>query len=84
MKPFWCSFCIQFSYIFPTLSRCLPGIASTAAGLFFRISQCYAASEKWLGQSPLRLVDVVQVLSAIMRLWVFLVLKSKNSMLLMK
>jgi hypothetical protein len=33
---------------------------------FFLISQCYAASEKWLGQPSLQLVDVVQDFSAIM------------------
>jgi len=84
MKLFWCSFCVQFSYIFPTLSRYLPGVGSTAAGLFLLNFQCYAASEKRLGQPTLQLVDVVQDFSAIMRLWMFLVLKSKNSMLLMK
>jgi len=68
MNAIWCSFCIQFSSIFPTLSRCLPGIGSTAAGPFFLISQCYATSEKRLGQPSLWLVDVVQDLSAIM--WV--------------
>jgi muramidase (phage lysozyme) len=48
------------------LSRCLPGIGSTAAGLFFLISQCYAASEKRLVQPSLQLVGVVQDLCAIM------------------
>ena len=69
---------------FSNLARCLPGVGSTAAGLFFLISQRYAANEKRLGQPPLQLVDVVQDLFAIMRLWMFLVLKSKNSVLLMK